>query len=79
MHTHQSRAGEAASEPRVTPREQQVLTWIAAGKSDWEIGQILNISAKTVNFHVEKAKRKFGVATRIQAVVAAIRRGMIAQ
>ncbi len=65
--------------PHVTPREAQVLTWIAAGKSDWEIGRILDISAKTVNFHVERAKRKFGVATRIQAVLAAMRRGVISQ
>ena len=56
---------------RGTPRESQVLGWIAAGKSDWAIGRILNISGKTVNFHVENAKRKFGVCTRVQAVVAA--------
>jgi len=60
-------------------RESQVLSWVAAGKSDWAIGQILKISGKTVNFHVENAKRKFGVGTRIQAVVAAMRRGMIRQ
>ena len=65
--------------PHVTPREAQVLAWIAAGKSDWEIGRILDISAKTVNFHVERAKRKFGVATRIQAVLAAMRKGVISQ
>ncbi len=56
-----------------------MLSWVAAGKSDWAIGQILKISGKTVNFHVENAKRKFGVGTRIQAVVAAMRRGMIRQ
>lgn len=70
-------SGRTASEPRVTPRESQVLNWIAAGKSDWAIGRILNISGKTVNYHVENAKRKFGVSTRIQAVLAAVRRGII--
>jgi DNA-binding CsgD family transcriptional regulator len=64
---------------RVTRRESQVLGWIAAGKSDWAIGRILNISGKTVNFHVENAKRKFGVGTRVQAVVAAMREGVISQ
>lgn len=64
---------------RFTCRESQVLGWIAQGKSDWAIGRILKISDKTVNFHVENAKRKFGVGTRTQAVVAAIRRGMIAE
>jgi LuxR family transcriptional regulator, quorum-sensing system regulator LasR len=64
---------------RFTRRESQVLGWIAAGKSDWAIGRILNISGKTVNFHVENAKRKFGVGTRVQAVVAAMREGVISR
>jgi len=64
---------------QVTVRESEVLAWVAAGKSDWAIGQILNISNKTVNFHVENAKRKFGVGTRVQAVIAAIRIGLLAQ
>lgn len=61
----------------MTPRESQVLVWVAEGKSDWAIGRILRISGKTVNFHVENAKRKFGVGTRLQAVVAAMRNGLI--
>ena len=64
---------------RVTRRETEVLSWVAAGKSDWAIARILNISDKTVNFHVENAKRKFGVGTRIQAVLAAMRKGVIGQ
>ncbi len=64
-------------EMRVTPRETQILGWVAAGKSDWAIGRILRISDKTVNFHVENAKRKFGVGTRLQAVIAAMRQGVI--
>lgn len=61
----------------LTPREFECLKWVAEGKSDWEIGQILSISAKTVNYHIENAKRKFGVATRVQAVVAALRAGRL--
>lgn len=63
--------------PNFTTREIEVLTWIASGKSDWQIGQILNISDKTVNFHVENMKRKCGVATRIQVVVRAVQQGKI--
>ena len=59
------------------PRECEVLLWVAAGKSDWEIGEILRIGASTVHKHVESAKRKFGVRTRVQAVVAALRQGHI--
>jgi DNA-binding CsgD family transcriptional regulator len=62
---------------RVTARESEILVWVAAGKSDWAIGQILRISRKTVNFHVENAKRKLGVGTRVQAVLVALRRGLI--
>ena len=61
-----------------TARETEILKWIADGKSDWQIGQILNISDKTVNFHVENMKRKCGVATRIQVVVQAVHQGKIA-
>jgi DNA-binding CsgD family transcriptional regulator len=64
---------------RVTLRESEVLSWVAAGKSDWAIARILKISDKTVNFHVENAKRKFGVGTRVQAVLAAMRNGTLAQ
>jgi LuxR family quorum sensing-dependent transcriptional regulator len=60
---------------RLTEREHEVVRWIAAGKSDWQIGRILNISAKTVNFHVENVKRKFRVASRMQAVIGAIIQG----
>jgi DNA-binding CsgD family transcriptional regulator len=62
----------------LTEREREILAWIAEGKSDASIGQILNISAKTVNYHVENAKRKFAVATRIQAVIAALRQDLLA-
>jgi LuxR family transcriptional regulator, quorum-sensing system regulator BjaR1 len=61
----------------LTDREKQCLRWAAVGKSDWEIGQILMISAKTVNYHIENTKREFGVATRVQAIVAAMRSGKL--
>ena len=62
----------------LSPRETECLRWAALGKTDNEIGTILSISPRTARFHVENAKRKLGVATRIQAVTAALRRGMIA-
>jgi LuxR family transcriptional regulator, quorum-sensing system regulator BjaR1 len=72
------RRREAQDNFDLTEREMECLRWAAAGKSDWEIGQILLISAKTVNYHIENAKRKFGVATRVQAIVAALRLGRLA-
>ncbi len=63
--------------PALTQRERECLQWIAAGKSDWEIGCILSISEKTVNTHVEHAKQKLGATTRAQAVVMALRNGAV--
>lgn len=52
-------------------REVQCLTWAARGKTSPEIGTILGLSKRTVNFHVENACRKLNVATRTEAVVKA--------
>jgi len=78
---HRLRALAAANGTgqRLSRRELEVLRWIAEGKSDWQIGRILAISAKTVNYHIENVKRKFGVATRMQAVVSAIQHGELTQ
>jgi LuxR family quorum sensing-dependent transcriptional regulator len=61
----------------LSPRERECLHWLLAGKSDWEIGQILSISEKTVNTHIERVKHKLGVATRAQAIVSALRHRLI--
>jgi len=63
--------------PPLSDRERECLQWAAAGKSDWEIGEIIGLSEKTVNIYVERAKHKLGVATRTQAIVRAIRAGII--
>ncbi|MDX1580466.1 MAG: LuxR family transcriptional regulator [Alphaproteobacteria bacterium] len=63
---------EQKTKPRLSPRERECLKWVAAGKSDWEIGSILGISQNTAHFYVEGAKRKLEVSTRIQAVVEAL-------
>lgn len=52
-------------------REVETLTWAARGKTSAEIAQILGLSKRTVDFHIENARGKLGVATRMQAVVKA--------
>jgi len=52
----------------LTPREQQILQWIYHGKSNIEIGMILEISPLTVKNHVQKTLRKLNVLNRTQAV-----------
>ena len=61
----------------ITAREREVLAWTAAGKSAWEIGEILGIAKRTVDEHAQTAVRKLGAANKIQAVVFAIRDGFI--
>jgi LuxR family quorum sensing-dependent transcriptional regulator len=63
--------------PPLSERERECLSWVATGKSDWEIGEILSISEKTANAHIERAKTKLGVPTRMQAVVMALHAGAI--
>ena len=69
--------GPEKSEFRLTEREMQVLTWVARGKSSADIATILEISERTVNFHLDNAMRKAGVATRVQAAVKCAMLGLI--
>ena len=63
--------------PLLSPREREVLRWIAVGKSDEEIADLLRISRLTVTQHVESAKRKLGVNKRTPAAVMAFALGEI--
>lgn len=61
----------------LTSREREVLTWVARGKSAWEIGEILNISERTVHEHTANARRKLDAASCAQAVMVGLRDGII--
>jgi LuxR family transcriptional activator of conjugal transfer of Ti plasmids len=52
----------------LSPREYQCLEWSSAGKSAWEIGQILGITRRTVAFHLDNAKAKLDVFSLHQAI-----------
>ena len=58
----------AEDEVRLTARERDALSWVAEGKSDWEISVILGLSETTVRFHVDNARKKLGAVNRAQAV-----------
>jgi DNA-binding CsgD family transcriptional regulator len=61
----------------LTPRETDVLRWIAAGKTNWEISQILRLSERTVKFHLSNAFGKLNAVNRAQAVVKARESGAL--
>lgn len=54
-------------------RERECLSWVAAGKTDSEIADILGLSHHSVNVYIERAKTKLGASNRTAAVVAALR------
>jgi two-component system nitrate/nitrite response regulator NarL len=63
--------------PVLTPREQEILHLIAAGKSLPEIAQELFLGLTTVKTHVQHLYEKLGVSDRAAAVASAMRRGLI--
>lgn len=65
------------AKPNLTPREQEILKWTMAGKSMWEISRILICSESNVNFHITNVRRKFGVRTKHQAIIQAIKLGIV--
>jgi DNA-binding NarL/FixJ family response regulator len=77
------RSGAARTETPVhgatslTHREQEVLTLLAAGRTQKEIGTDLVISAKTVGTHIQRILAKLGVHSRAQAVALALREGLV--
>ncbi len=71
--TTNEKSGDALLRDRfsLTTRESEVLVWIAKGKSNRDIGEILGLSARTVNKHLEQIYVKLGVENRASAAVKA--------
>ena len=70
-------AGDAApsrlATAALTPRETEVLSWVAKGKTNRDVGDILGLSPRTVNKHLEHVFEKLGVETRAAATALASR------
>jgi LuxR family transcriptional regulator, quorum-sensing system regulator BjaR1 len=80
LHQRVKRLAAAAlfSEPppvHLTEREVECLNWVLEGKTNWEIGVLTGVTARTVQFHLGNAARKLGVVNRVQAAVQALIRG----
>jgi DNA-binding CsgD family transcriptional regulator len=61
----------------MTARELECLRWVAAGKTDWEIGMILSISAATAKFHIDRARAKLGARNRAEAAARLVLSGLL--
>ena len=63
--------------PALTPRELEALRWTMEGKTAWEVGTILGITERTAVLHVNNAMHKLGCASKHQAVLKALKLGLI--
>lgn len=68
---------QQAERPALTPRELEALRWTMDGKTAWEVGAILGISERTAVLHVNNAMHKLGCVNKHQAVLKALRLGLI--
>ncbi|HNS02277.1 MAG TPA: response regulator transcription factor [Anaerolineae bacterium] len=74
---HRSEGSASETREELTPREQEVLTFIAEGNSNREIADALVISVKTVDRHRENIMRKLQLHNRVELVKYAIEKGLI--
>lgn len=65
------------AKPHLSRRQRQCIRLLAAGKTDWEIAQILGISHETTRRYVKMARASYDVVSRTQLVVRALRDGQI--
>ena len=72
-----SKLAESMAHPELSKRERQVLEYIANGRSNKEIGQILYISEHTVKTHVKSILTKLDAIGRTEAIAVGIQRGLI--
>ena len=72
-HDRRSDAAILAQRLSLTAREAEVLLWVARGKANRDIGEILRLSPRTVNKHLETIFTKLGIENRASAAVVATR------
>jgi DNA-binding CsgD family transcriptional regulator len=63
--------------PALTPRELEVLRWTMDGKTAWETAVLLNVSERTAVQHLQNAMKKLQCNSKHQAVLKALRLGLI--
>lgn len=61
----------------LTERELECLHWASMGKTSWEIGRIMGVTERTINFHIQNACRKLRARGRQAAIATAYRSGLL--
>lgn len=68
----QVREPVSAETPRLTDRQRDCVRWLARGKTDWEISEILHVSEETVTKHLKQARERYGVERRTSLAIRAL-------
>jgi DNA-binding CsgD family transcriptional regulator len=68
--TRPSEEEPAAIQPMLTAREEEIMRWVAEGKTNWEISIILHVSLNTIKFHLKNVYQKLGGVENRWAAVA---------
>lgn len=71
-----SPSAEVAELERLSPREREILRFIARGQSNKEIARALDLAESTVKIHVQNMLRKLNLSSRVQAAVYAVENGL---
>jgi DNA-binding CsgD family transcriptional regulator len=66
-----------ADSPAMTPRELEALRWTMEGKTAWEVGAIMKIAERTAVLHLQNAMHKLACINKHQAVLKALRLGLL--
>jgi DNA-binding CsgD family transcriptional regulator len=61
----------------LSPREREVLSWAAEGKTAWETAQLLGVSERAIRLYTENAMGKLRAKTKTQAVAIAVKNAII--
>jgi DNA-binding CsgD family transcriptional regulator len=77
--SHTRRSNQLNPTRPLSDRERECLGWVAKGKTSWETAAILQLSERTVNFHVLNACRKLNVYGRQAGVTQALNQGLLTE
>lgn len=70
------REAPAQEKDKLSPRERQIMAWIAAGASNKEIARALDLAESTVKIHVQNILKKLNLTSRVQVAVYAVEHGL---
>ena len=78
MHSSLSTINVVDGSPvRLSPRQREVLSWSAEGKTTWETSVIIKCTEATVNYHLRQILRKLEATNKTHAVSRALHLGLI--